>query len=81
MKTKDDGSDLALHLANLFSILNQPENQRLKNLDESSAEFPYVNGKLFEERLPIASFDSEMRNLLLECCHLDWSKISHFTIE
>ena len=40
------------------------------------ATFPYVNGKLFEEFLPIPSFDSKMREILLECCYLDWSKIS-----
>ena len=26
--------------------------------------------------LPTASFDSKMRQALLECCHIDWSKIS-----
>lgn len=74
--TKEDGSDLAAHLANLFHILNQHSDYRLKNLDESLQEFPYVNGKLFEETLPPASFDSEMRRLLLDCCVLNWSKIS-----
>jgi hypothetical protein len=39
-------------------------------------EFPYVNGKLFEEPLPTASFDSNMRQALLNCCYMDWSKIS-----
>jgi type II restriction/modification system DNA methylase subunit YeeA len=38
--------------------------------------FPYVNGKLFEEMLPPASFDSAMRQSLLDCCALDWSRIS-----
>ena len=74
--TKEDGSDLAAHLANLFHILNQHEDYRLTNLDESLQEFPYVNGKLFEESIPPASFDSEMRKLLLDCCQLNWSKIS-----
>ncbi|MDO8549132.1 MAG: class I SAM-dependent DNA methyltransferase [Ignavibacteria bacterium] len=74
--TKEDGSDLAHHLSTLFFILNQHENYRLTNLDESLAEFPYVNGKLFAENLPPASFDSEMRTLLLDCCMLNWSKIS-----
>ncbi len=31
---------------------------------------------MFEERLPVASFDKEMRNILLECCKLNWSLIS-----
>ena len=38
--------------------------------------FRYVNGKLFEERLPVAAFDSKMRDELLKCCALDWGKIS-----
>lgn len=75
-RTNEDGSDLANHLAQLFQVLNTPRQNRLKNLDESLAAFPYVNGKLFEEYLPIASFDSDMRKLLLNACLLDWGKIS-----
>lgn len=75
-KTEENGSDLARTLAQLFDILNTPANKRLKNLDEDLAAFPYVNGKLFEERLPIASFDNEMRAILLECCTLHWGQIS-----
>lgn len=75
-KTKADGSDLAAQLSHLFHVLNQPENQRLKNLDADLAEFAYINGQLFAEFLPPASFDDEMRTLLLEACEMDWSKIS-----
>lgn len=75
-KTSKDGSDLALHLSQIFYILNTPESQRLTNIDEHLIEFPYVNGKLFEEQLSPAQFDSEMRNVLIECCDLDWAKIS-----
>ena len=75
-KTNVDGSDLSMHLAHLFQVLNTPKEKRLKNLDENLAAFPYVNGKLFEEVLPIAAFDSEMRNMLLYACSLDWSQIS-----
>lgn len=76
LKTNEDGSDLAAHLSQLFEILNLPKDIRLKNLDENLAAFPYVNGKLFEEHLPLASFDSEMRRILLDSCLLDWGKIS-----
>src|SRR5690606_28501425 len=62
--------------AQLFEVLNTPKENRLRNLDESLDAFPYVNGKLFEERLPTAGFDSGMRNILLECCSLDWGRIS-----
>ena len=75
-KTKTDGSDLAAQLSMLFHVLNQPETQRLKNLDIDLAEFAYINGQLFAESLPPASFDDEMRALLLEASEMDWSKIS-----
>jgi len=75
-KTNEDGSDLANHMSQLFEVLNTPEEKRLKNLDEHLAAFPYINGKLFEERLPHAGFDTAMRDYLLECCSLDWGRIS-----
>jgi len=76
LRTNEDGSDLAGRLHELFQVLNTPNEKRFKNLDEQLKAFPYVNGKLFEENLPNASFDSKMRTALLECCYLDWSKIS-----
>lgn len=76
LKTAPDGSDLARAIAELFQVLNTPELKRFKNLDESLAAFPYVNGKLFDESLPLASFDSSMRKIILDCCKLDWHKIS-----
>jgi len=75
-RTNEDGSDVGSKLAELFQVLNTKEDKRLKNLDESLTLFPYVNGKLFEEFLPIVAFNSVMRDALLECCYLDWSKIS-----
>lgn len=75
-KTNEDGSDLAARLNELFQVLNTPNNKRFKNLDEDLQAFPYVNGKLFEEHLPIASFDKQMRKHLLDACIIDWSKIS-----
>lgn len=76
IRTAEDGSDLAARLAQMFEVLNTPKEERLRNLDESLNIFPYVNGKLFEEHLPTASFDAKMRKLLLDCCGLDWSAIS-----
>lgn len=75
-RTAEDGSDLAGKMYELFHVLNTPKEKRLKNLDEDLNNFPYVNGKLFEEPLPTASFDSKMRRALLECCYINWSKIS-----
>lgn len=75
-KTKPDGSDLAAQLSQLFHVLNQPYDKRLKNLDKDLADFVYINGQLFAEFLPPASFDDDMRLLLLEACATDWTKIS-----
>jgi hypothetical protein len=74
--TKPDGSDLGSQLARLFEVLNTPEAQRQKNLDESLASFRWINGALFDERLRFAEFNSAMRNSLLACTRFDWSQIS-----
>jgi len=74
--TREDGSDLGAQLSALFQVLNTKEDQRQKNLDERFSVFPYVNGKLFEETLPVAAFNSGMREALLDCCRLDWGRIS-----
>lgn len=75
-RTSEDGSDLGPRLAQLFQVLDTPEGQRSKNLDEQLAAFPYVNGRLFAESLPIADFDADTRAALLKACALDWSAIS-----
>lgn len=75
-RTSEDGSDLAARIQELFQVLNTPADKRFRNLDEQLADFPYINGKLFEEILPSASFDRKMRQALLDCCFIDWSKIS-----
>ncbi|MBL4751431.1 MAG: hypothetical protein JKX71_12770 [Amylibacter sp.] len=53
-RTKPDGSDTGLLIAQLFQILNTPENQRQTSLDEDLAAFPYVNGALFSDPLHIS---------------------------
>ena len=75
-RTSEDGSDLGPRLAQLFQVLNTPEDKRSRTLDEQLAAFPYVNGKLFEEPLPMADFSRAMREAFLDACALDWSAIS-----
>lgn len=75
-RTAEDGSDLGPLLARLFQVLNTPEAARSRALDEQLAAFPYINGRLFEEPIPIADFDAAMREALLDACALDWSAIS-----
>ena len=52
----------------LFQVLNTTDDKRSKALDEQIAAFPYINGKLFEESLPLADFDAPMREALLDAC-------------
>lgn len=75
-KTKGDGTDTGLYISEIFQVLNTAESERQTSMDEDLQKFPYVNGGLFEEQLRIPSFDSEMRTVLLECCHYDWSGVS-----
>lgn len=75
-RTAPDGSDLGTMLARLFEILNTPPDKRQRNLDETLATFPYVNGDLFGEHLRFADFNRDMRNAMLACTRKDWSRIS-----
>lgn len=75
-RTSDDGTDLGPQLTMLFQTMNHPLDRRLKNLDELLARFPYVNGGIFAEALPIPAFDYRMRKELLKACEFNWSAIS-----
>ena len=75
-RTGEDGADLGPWLAQLFEVLDTPEADRAATLDEDLAQFPYVNGGLFEGHLRTFSFDSGMRAALLEACRFDWADIS-----
>ncbi len=75
-RTSEDGADLGPWLAQLFEVLDTPEDERAATLDEDLARFPYVNGDLFEGHLRTFSFDTAMRGALLDACRFDWSNIS-----
>ena len=75
-RTGQDGSDTGARLAELFQVLDTPEERRPSTLDEDLAQFPYVNGDLFEGYLRMFSFDAAMRAALLDACRFDWSKLS-----
>ncbi len=71
-----DGSGLSERLMMLFSILDTPPENRMTNLSEELKRFRYIDGNLFSESLPPASFDAKMRSILLDCCDFDWTQIS-----
>ena len=75
-RTGEDGTDLGLWLSQLFQVLDTPEAERQRTLDEDLARFPYVNGELFDGPLRIPAFDASMRGALLDACRFDWSEIS-----
>ena len=75
-RTHEDGSDVGQWLTQLFEVLNTPVDRRQRSLDEALQQFPYVNGELFSERLPIPAFNAGMRLLLLDVCDFAWDAIS-----
>lgn len=75
-RTSSDGSDLGSTLQEIFQTLNTPIEKRPSNLRQEISIFPFINGKIFDGNMPITSFDAEMRDLLIEACEFDWSKVS-----
>lgn len=78
-RTVEDGSDLGAQLAALFDVLNTPEWRRSRNTDPAMAEFPYVNGGIFNTRdnpAPVMFFNRAIRDALLRCCDFNWARIS-----
>ena len=67
-------------LQDLFDILDTPEDERDPYLSEELAQFPYVNGGLFNknDNLEIPSINETIANLLIRECSegFDWSGIS-----
>ena len=56
--------------------MNTKTEDRQLNLDEDLKIFPYINGDLFSEDMTIPSLTSDMRKKIVNCCSLDWSKVS-----
>ncbi|MDO9537074.1 MAG: class I SAM-dependent DNA methyltransferase, partial [Thermoplasmata archaeon] len=74
--TAENGKDLGPRIQSLFEILDSPKEVRPIIMDETLSQFPYVNGSLFKEKLPIFFFTKEMRDALLNAATYDWSKIN-----
>lgn len=75
-KTREDGLGFGSQLIELFQILNTDKALRPRNLDEELAAFPYVNGSLFSEPLPVPTFDTVTRERLLKCAYFNWQNVS-----
>jgi type I restriction-modification system DNA methylase subunit len=74
--TNEQGSDLGPRLSTLFTVLDTPKDQRKGPQDAFLADFPYVNGGIFSERLETIHFNQPMRQALLNACAYDWSSIN-----
>ncbi|OOH90877.1 hypothetical protein BMT54_03515 [Pasteurellaceae bacterium 15-036681] len=72
--TSETGSDVGIRLNELFEVLNTP--LHLRDCLPEYQIFDYVNGGLFAEHLRTFRFDAELRQLLLNCCEIDWAQIS-----
>lgn len=75
-RTSLDGSDVGPRLGKLFEVLNTPIAERATTLDADLAAFPYINGGLFSEIIPMPDFDQAIRFQLVLSCLPDWSKVS-----
>jgi hypothetical protein len=75
-KTDESGANVGGMLGLLFQLLDQPTRERQTSLDEDLQQFPHVNGALFEQRIDLPVFNRNMRQILLEACSFDWSKVS-----
>ena len=73
-----EAKDLRRALRDLFEVLNTPQDQRSKYLQEELKAFPYTNGGLFAEDIEIPQFTEELKATLLQNASLDfdWSEIS-----
>ena len=75
-RTSEDGYGMGGQITELFQVLDTPEADRPKTLDEDLAQFPYVNGDLFKEPLKVPSFNSEMRQALIAASQFKWEAVS-----
>lgn len=72
--TTEDGTDLGDYLSRAFDVMNQ---ESRKGIPEYLADFPYVNGGLFADKLPVPKFNRKSRAMLIECgADLNWSEIN-----
>ena len=73
-----EAKDMRRALRDLFEVLNTPQEQRSKYLQEELQAFPYTNGGLFAEEIEIPQFTEELKQTLLQNASLDfdWSEIS-----
>ncbi len=74
--TAEDGHDLAEFIDRAFLAMSTQDKAVLDALPNVYSVFPYVNGGLFELRLPIPVLSRRTRVLMLKCGDYNWAEIN-----
>lgn len=74
--TKADGSDLKVFLESIFAIMSIEDKVVRAALPEHITRFPYVNGGLFKEYVPVPTLSRRTRTLMLKCGEYNWKEIN-----
>lgn len=74
--TAEDGHDLAEFIDRAFLAMSTDDPAILDTLPKQFSIFPYVNGGLFEKRVPIPILSRRARILMIKCGDFDWKDIN-----
>ena len=74
--TKADGSDLAEFLEGIFDIMAIESKTIRASMPQHISRFPYVNGGLFKEHIPVPVLSRRTRTLMLRCGEYNWKEIN-----
>lgn len=74
--TAEDGHDLAEFIDRAFFAMSTDDPAILDTLPKQFSIFPYVNGGLFEKRVPIPVLSRRARILMIKCGDFNWKDIN-----
>lgn len=74
--TKTDGSDLAEFLDGIFDVMAINDKEIRASLPKKITQFPYVNGGLFKNHIPVPKLSRRTRLLMLKCGEYNWAEIN-----
>lgn len=74
--TSEDGHDLAEFIDRAFLAMSTNDPVIIDSLPKQYSIFPYVNGGLFEKRVPIPILSRRARILMIKCGEFDWAGIN-----
>ena len=76
LHTAEDGHDLAEFIDRAFLAMSTNDPAVRDALPAQFAAFPYVNGGLFEQRVPIPVLSRRARILMIRCGDFNWKDIN-----